>query len=264
MTAQQKKTAGVAVASLVLGILGLALLGPLGSIPAVICGHLALSQFKKNPEGPGGNGLALAGLILGYVQIGLMAVLLPLLAAILLPAVAHATSQAGMIATVSNGANIYKSSMAGQMNNAAVAESDASPWPQKGDYRTSTEFFIHLVESGVMTVTYDFFAAPGIPPAKTMDPNEFKAENNAWRLVLGLDKAPEGTPFLFSKNYDPGQLNRGDEPIVLSKEAPFGQKGVVVVLKGGSAFCLRGNQLKNSFFNPSETPSDEGMAIVGP
>lgn len=264
MTSEQKKTAGIAVASLVLGILGLALLGPLGSIPAVICGHLALSQFKKNPDGPGGNGLALAGLILGYIQIGLMAVLLPLLAAILLPAISRASTQAGMIATVANGANIYRSFMAGQMNNAAVAESNASLWPQKGEYRTSTEFFIHLVESGMMTVTYDFFAAPGIPPAKTMDPNGFKAENNAWRLVLGLDKAPEGTPFLFSKNYDPGQLNRGDEPIVLNNEAPFGQKGVVVVLKGGSAFCLKGNQLKNSFFNPAEASSGEGMAIIGP
>ncbi len=263
MTTQQKQTAGVAVASLVLGILGLILLGPFGSIPAVICGHLALSQFKRKPEGPGGNGLALAGLILGYVQIGLMIVLLPLLAAILLPAITHATSQAGMISTVANGANIYKSIFAGQMD-AAVLEGETTAWPQKGQYRTSTDFFIHLVESDVMNVAYDFFAAPGIPPAKTMDASQFKAENNAWRLVLGLENAPEGTPFLFSKNYDPNQLNHGDEPIVLNNDAPFGKKGVVVVLKGGAAFCLRGNQLRNSLFNPAEMPSDESIAIVGP
>ena len=263
MPQQQKKTAGVAVASLVLGILGLILIGPLGSIPAVICGHLALSRLRKNPEGLGGDGLATAGLIMGYIQIGLMVVMLPLLAAIILPAITRATSQAGMISTVANGANIYRSFFASQMNS-EIAESNTSLWPQKGEYRTSTEFFIHLVESGVMAVTYDFFAAPGIPPAKTVDANEFKAANNAWRLVLGLDHAPEGTPFLFSKNYDPGQLNTGEGPLVLTKEAPFGQKGVVVVLKGGSAFCLRGNQLKNSFFNPAETPSSENITIVGP
>jgi hypothetical protein len=263
MTTQQKQSVGVAVASLILGIFGLILIGPLGSIPAVVCGHVALSRIKKNPEMLGGDGLALAGLILGYVQIGLMVVMLPLMAAILIPAVNKAVASAGMVATVSNGANIYKSVFAGQMD-ATVPDGESTTWPRKGEYRTSTEYFVHLVESGVMNVSYDFFAAPGIPAAKSTDAKDFKAENNAWRVVLGLKDTPEGTPFLFTRNYDPGTLQGGDGPLVLNDVPPFGKKGVVVILKGGSAYTIRGKQLRNSIFNPAETISGDNIAIVGP
>ena len=263
MTTQQKHRVGAALASLVLGILGLVLIGPLGSIPAVICGHMALSRIKKNPDALGGDGLALAGLILGYVQIGLMAIMLPLLAAILIPAITRATSSAGMVATVADGANIYKSAFAAQMDG-EVLDDGTTAWPRKGEYRTSTEYFIHLVESKAMAVSYAFFAAPGIPAAKSSDARDFKAENNAWRLVLGLDEAPEGTPFLFTRNYDPGTLPSGDGPLVLNDVPPFGTKGVVVVLKGGSAYCLKGNQLRNTLINPAETPASDNIAIVGP
>ena len=263
MTTPQKQKLGTAVASLVLGILGLILIGPLGSIPAVICGHMALARIKKSPEELGGDGLALAGLILGYVQIGLMVVLLPLLAAILIPAVRSALDSAGMVATVANGANIYKSAFAGQMD--AAAPGDAPPgWPGKDEYRTSTEYFIHLVESGTLAVSYDFFAAPGIPAAKSAEARDFTAENNAWRLVLGLADAPEGTPFLFTRNYDPIAWPRGNEPLVLTDQPPFGKKGVVVVMKGGAAFTLRGHQLNPARFNPAETPASPALAIVGP
>jgi len=99
MTEQQKRTAGIAVASLVLGILGLVLIGPLGAIPAVICGHVAKSKIKRNPEYLAGDGLALAGLILGYVQIGLMVVMIPLLFAIAMPSFVKARREAQVRAT---------------------------------------------------------------------------------------------------------------------------------------------------------------------
>lgn len=59
------KTSGSAVASLVFS-----LVGPLGCIPAIICGHLALRRIRRQP-GLGGHGLALAGLVIGYVVLGL-------------------------------------------------------------------------------------------------------------------------------------------------------------------------------------------------
>ncbi|MFT4234045.1 MAG: DUF4190 domain-containing protein [Microbacterium sp.] len=54
-------TDGFAITSLVLALCGLAIL-------PVIFGHVALSRIKQN--GTGGRGLALAGLIIGYVEIG--------------------------------------------------------------------------------------------------------------------------------------------------------------------------------------------------
>ena len=263
MTIPQKHPVGAALASLVLGILGLVILGPLGSIPAIICGHMARARIQKNTEGLGGEAVALAGLILGYIQIGIMAVLLPLLAAILVPSIQKAITSAGMVSTVANGANIYKSVVAGQME-AEVAGEGSSAWPEKGEYRTSTDYFIHLVESRIMNVSYDFFAAPGIPPAKSSDARDFTSEHNAWRLVLGLEEAPEGTPFLFTRNYDPGTLPGGDGSVVLNDEAPFGKKGGVVVLKGGAVFTLRGEKLKVPLFNPAGCSSGGEIEIVGP
>jgi len=114
MTEQQKRTVGIAIASLVLGILGFVLIGPLGAIPAVICGHVAKSKIKRDPEHLTGDGMALAGLIMGYVQIGLMVVMIPLLAAIAIPSFVKARSQAQVhvtratIAALSTAIDIYE------------------------------------------------------------------------------------------------------------------------------------------------------------
>lgn len=253
MRPQPQHTVSTAIVSLVLGILGIIAIGPLGSIPAVICGHLARSKISGNPDTFKGNGMALTGLILGYLQIGILILLLPL-AAILVPAVNKALTSAAMVQTVSNGANIYK----------AAAHDYTADWPKKGQYRTSTEYFKHLVESGDLPVSYAFFSARGIPDANSTDPQDFTAENNAWRVVLGLDNAPEGTPFMFTRNYNPSELNSGDDPIVLSDEPPFGKEGLIVVLKGGSAYSLKKNQLNNEYFNPAGYISDHNIEIIGP
>ena len=68
--AKPAQTPGLAIAALVFS-----LIGPLGSIPAVICGHLALRKIRKEPA-LGGRGLALAGLIIGYVVFGCSLVVL--------------------------------------------------------------------------------------------------------------------------------------------------------------------------------------------
>ena len=60
------KTNGLAVASLACGIAQFAF-GPLATIPAIVCGHMARSQIKRTGEQ--GAGLALAGLILGWAAV---------------------------------------------------------------------------------------------------------------------------------------------------------------------------------------------------
>lgn len=186
-----------------------------------------------------------------------------ILSAILVPSFNKALVSAAMVQTATNGRNIYQSIFANQMDDVILGNTPKG-WPKKGQYSTSTEYFKSLVNSGILNVPYDFFAARGIPPAKSTDASDFTADNNAWRIVLGLDDAPDDTPFMFTRNYDPGVLRSGDEPIVLNDEPPFGKEGMVVVLKGGSAFSLKGNQLRNSYFNPAQTTSGADIAIVGP
>jgi hypothetical protein len=86
MTAgQPKQTCGVAIASLVLGLVAFVLLGPLASIPAVICGHIALSKIGKSSGTLTGQGMAIAGLVLGYINIAFCVLVIPLLLAIAVP-----------------------------------------------------------------------------------------------------------------------------------------------------------------------------------
>jgi hypothetical protein len=58
-------TSNLAIWSLVCGCVSV-LCGIFASIPAIILGHMALSEIKKNP-GVQGRGMAIAGTIMGYV-----------------------------------------------------------------------------------------------------------------------------------------------------------------------------------------------------
>ena len=59
-----RKTNGLAIASLVCSLVWL---GGVGSLLAVIFGFIARSQIKRAEDHPQGNGLALAGIIIGFV-----------------------------------------------------------------------------------------------------------------------------------------------------------------------------------------------------
>jgi len=63
------ETSGLAVASLVLGLLALFGLGPVAGIPGAIFGHVALSRITKAYGTVGGKGVAIAGLVLSYIGI---------------------------------------------------------------------------------------------------------------------------------------------------------------------------------------------------
>ncbi len=77
MNAAIRQTSSLAIISLISGILGWTLLPFLGSIAAVVCGHMARSEIRHEPDRLEGDGLAIAGLVLGYLSIA-MAVLLVL------------------------------------------------------------------------------------------------------------------------------------------------------------------------------------------
>lgn len=70
----QPKSSGLAVASLVCGILApFTLL--LTALPAIITGHIARSKVKSSGGTVGGGGMALAGLILGYASFALIPII---------------------------------------------------------------------------------------------------------------------------------------------------------------------------------------------
>lgn len=74
-------TNGMAVAAMILGILWLYWVG---SILALVFGYVARSQIRRT--GAGGNGMAVAGIVLGWIGIGLLVLALIAVAAGTVPA----------------------------------------------------------------------------------------------------------------------------------------------------------------------------------
>jgi hypothetical protein len=72
-TPPAKPNSNMALASLILGILGWTLIPVLGSIGAVVTGHMAKNEIKSSMGALGGDGMATAGLILGYASIAIAA-----------------------------------------------------------------------------------------------------------------------------------------------------------------------------------------------
>ena len=65
------QNSGMAIASLVASILGMTLLPTIGSIIGLILGYVARNQIRDSGGTIGGEGLARAGIIVGWVGIGL-------------------------------------------------------------------------------------------------------------------------------------------------------------------------------------------------
>ena len=61
-----RSTSSLAIISLVSGILGWTFIPFIGSLVAVVTGHMARAEIRREPERLEGDGFAVAGLILGY------------------------------------------------------------------------------------------------------------------------------------------------------------------------------------------------------
>jgi len=70
MNVPARQTSTLAVVSLIFGILSWIVIPFIGALVAIICGHAARSEIRN--AGPGameGDGMAIAGLILGWLQL---------------------------------------------------------------------------------------------------------------------------------------------------------------------------------------------------
>jgi type II secretory pathway pseudopilin PulG len=115
---QSLKTDPLSIWSLVLGIisiLGCSFGGFIVGIPAVICGHIGLSRIKRQPS-LGGRGMAIAGLITGYLGI----LTLPIAASLALPAITRAVDSAKATQMLSNMRQIHMAVLTAQNDGATT------------------------------------------------------------------------------------------------------------------------------------------------
>jgi hypothetical protein len=99
---QPPKTLALATWSLVLGILSLTCFSIFAAIPAVICGHRALRKIETSSGTLGGNGVAVGGLVTGYIGIVMAIFCIPLFAAIAIPNFVKARQVAMQNACINN------------------------------------------------------------------------------------------------------------------------------------------------------------------
>src|SRR5436853_1994112 len=96
------KTSVLAIWSLVLGILSFLCFSIFTAVPAVICGHKALSRIKSSSGALTGQGLAIGGLVTGYCNMALAVIMIPLMFAIAVPNFIRARETAQKYGCISN------------------------------------------------------------------------------------------------------------------------------------------------------------------
>jgi hypothetical protein len=70
----QSKEQGLAIASLVCGVLSFLCCSVFTGIPAIVLGLMALNKEKSDPNRYGGKGMAIGGIILGALSVVLLAI----------------------------------------------------------------------------------------------------------------------------------------------------------------------------------------------
>ncbi|CAN5803546.1 hypothetical protein BH11VER1_BH11VER1_02820 [soil metagenome] len=97
------KNSGLAIASLVCGILSFFTCGLTG-LPGIICGHLALSRIRQSAGTVGGKGIAIGGLVTSYF--GFLLIGIFVLAGMAFPAFAKIQEKGKQTLSVSNARQI--------------------------------------------------------------------------------------------------------------------------------------------------------------
>lgn len=67
-------TSTLAIISLISGILGFTFFPLIAAIIAIVTGHLARQETRSTPPRAAGDGMATAGIVMGYIQVGLIIV----------------------------------------------------------------------------------------------------------------------------------------------------------------------------------------------
>ena len=202
-------TSGKAIASVVMGIL---VFIPFSAVAAIILGHLALSEIKKSAGRLKGQGLATAGLILGYAEIALIPVIL-IIAAIAIPNLlrakmaANEASSVGSLRTYSMAITAY----AEECPNRGYPVSTVNLGPGAGNCDGANLVDSVLAGSMPRKNGYIFHYEPGVPDANgrvttytiTADPMQentsgirhfFVDESGVIRIAKGHAASAESTP----------------------------------------------------------------------
>jgi type IV pilus assembly protein PilA len=158
-----QETSGKATASLIFGIAAYVILPFLAAIPAIVLGHLALSDIKKRAGQLKGNGLAIAGMVMGYAQVVFIPFIL-IIAAIAIPNLLRARMAANEASAVGT-LRTYNTAMvtyAAKCQNAGFPGSVQNLGPGSGDCERANLMGAVLTAPDATKSGYRFFYSPGL------------------------------------------------------------------------------------------------------
>lgn len=160
--AGQAVTSGKATASLICGIVAYLILPFIAALPAIILGHLALSDIKKKAGQLKGSGLAIAGMVMGYAQVVLIPFIL-IIAAIAIPNLLRARMAANEASAVGTLRmyNIAMVNYATQCQNIGFPASVQKLGAGNGDCDGANLVEPELAASATIRRGYRFFYSPG-------------------------------------------------------------------------------------------------------
>ena len=143
-----QKNEPLTIWALVLGIisiLGCSFGGFIVGIPAVICGHIGLSRIKRQPS-LGGRGMAIAGLITGYLGI----LTLPIAASLALPAITGAVDRGKATQMLSNMRQIHMAVLTAQNDGVTTGKPNLG-FPASAKIKSKAALKEMLVSEGYIT-----------------------------------------------------------------------------------------------------------------
>jgi len=192
-----KKNEPLSIWALVLGIisvLGCTVGGFVVGIPAVICGHCGLSRIKRNPS-LGGRGMAIAGLITGYVGI----LSLPILAALAFPAISGALERGKATQMLNNMRQIHMAVQMAQLDGTTTGKLKLG-FPATAKIQSKAEFKHMLVSEGYLTaddlkhLKFDEMSVANVSNEDPVDTIFLKATMG--KMVIIFRKGGDGAIFL--------------------------------------------------------------------
>ena len=133
MTTAPTKTSGMAIASLVCGILALCIAVP--GLLGVIFGILAIRQINRSGGAIGGKGLAIGGLVTSGIGVLVVGVLV--LGSMLLPALARAKAKANRIKCINNLSSIGRGTLGFSQENGSHTPWNLIPSQSRNHFGTA-------------------------------------------------------------------------------------------------------------------------------
>jgi len=193
--------------------------------------------------------------------------IIALLAGLALPALQGAMDSAQMIKVVSNGKQVYLAAQQAALD-AAQNGTETIGWP--GDMTTPpstpSSYFTSLVTNNYLQpADLKILAAPGYTAVTAVNTNLDDAQNNAFGLGMVEDNDESTAILLYTKNWKPTAGTGGDAVtgLISATAKPFGNKGFVIVRKGGDAQKFKANIATDTTGLIGTIPSGNGSFLQG-